>query len=476
METKNSISSTSTLLDGNNPLDLKVIYQPISDLKLRSNNPRTHSPNQIEQLVKSITLFGFTNPILVDEDNTVIAGHGRVFAAQKLDMKKAPTICLSGLSEAEIRAYVIADNKLAENAGWDEDLLALEFSYLSELDIEFDLTVTGFETAEIDLLIEPVIEEVENIDELSSEAFNKPPISKLGDLWLLGKHRVLCGDATKSKDYSTLLDEQHAQLIFTDPPYNVPVQGHVSGLGAIKHDEFPMASGEMSKEEFKEFLSDVFRNLIQFSVSGSIHFVCIDWSHLSEMLSAGELYSELKNVCVWVKANGGMGSLYRSQHEFILIFKNGSAPHINNILLGKFGRYKTNVWQFAGANSFHEDRMEELHMHPTVKPLEMVKSAIQDCSNLGDLVLDPFGGSGTTLIAAEHANRVAYLMELDPRYVDVTLKRFIKITGLEPVLATTGQTFLKVANEREVLTSKTDEIIITNSNDELLNKSEKKEI
>lgn len=473
----NKYSSTSILLENSNPSDLKIQYKPITDLTLRPNNPRTHSSKQVEQLVKSITQFGFTNPILVDKNNNVIAGHGRILAARKMGLETAPTTCLSGLSEAEVRAYVIADNKLAENAGWDEKLLAIEFNYLSELDINFDLSITGFETAEIDLLIEPVIEE-EDVGDLFSEDFESTPITELGDVWVMGKHRIFCGDATKNESYSTLLNGQNAQLIFTDPPYNVPVNGHISGLGKVQHNEFPMASGEMSTDEFKDFLSSVFQNLVQFSASGSIHFVCIDWRHLTEILTAGEVYSELKNICVWVKANGGMGSLYRSQHEFILVFKNGSAPHINNIQLGKYGRYRTNVWQFAGANSFHDDRMDELNMHPTVKPVEMIKSAIQDCSNIGDVILDPFGGSGSTLIAAEHANRVAYLMELEPHYVDVTLKRFMKLTDIEPVHEKSGLRFSDISKEREKLTESGSDIetVTTTVQDSLPNELDQKEV
>jgi len=366
-----------------------------------------------------------------------------------LGITAVPTIRLENLSESQLRAYVIADNKIAECAGWDEEILAIEFETLLALDLEFDVTVTGFETAEIDLLVEHCDEDEDDLSELFPESHQYTPISKIGDLWLLGSHRLYCGDATKAQSYISLLGETKAQLIFSDPPYNVPIQGHVSGLGKAQHQEFQMASGEMTREEFTNFLRSVFDHLTNFSTPGSIHFHCMDWRHQQEILTAGHQYSELKNLCVWVKNNAGMGSFYRSKHELIFVFKNGSAPHINNVELGKHGRYRTNVWEYAGANSFHDDRMDELEMHPTVKPVAMVKDAILDCSQHGDAILDPFGGSGTTLIAAEQAGRIAYLMELDPLYMDVILKRYLKQTGVEPILEKTGQTFTDLISDKE---------------------------
>ncbi len=428
---------------------LEIYYQQLDALLLRENNPRTHSPKQIRQIVKSIQKFGFTNPILLDNENKVIAGHGRIAAATLLEMTEVPTICLDGLSEAEIRAYVIADNRLAENAGWDEELLALEFEYLGELDIDFDLTITGFETAEIDLLIEHVNDEPDPADDIPPPDLEYNAVTQMGDLWLLDGHRVYCGDATESNSYVLLMGSDRAQQIFTDPPYNVPVNGHVSGLGKTKHPEFVMASGEMSQEQFTNFLSHFIEHLISYSSDGSMHYICMDWRHLPELLTAAQSYDEFKNLCVWVKDNAGMGSLYRSQHEMVLVFKNGTAPHINNVELGKYGNYRTNVWQYTGANSFHGSRMDDLAMHPTVKPVAMVKDAILDCSNRGDIILDPFGGSGTTLIAADQCRRRGYLMELDPHYVDVILQRYQVLTGVEPVHEQSGLSFSDVSNLRQ---------------------------
>ncbi|HET9063061.1 MAG TPA: DNA methyltransferase, partial [Candidatus Binatia bacterium] len=429
---------------------MEIRYIPIGALKARSRNPRTHSEKQIGQITESVDRFGFTTPILIDADQTVIAGHGRIEAAKRLGMTELPTIRLDHMTEAEIRAYVIADNKLAELAGWDDELLAAEFQYLADLDLEFDLTVTGFETPEIDLLINlGQSSEPDEADEIPAIDPDRPAVTRTGDLWHLGRHALLCADATKAESFGRLLGRKKAQTVFIDPPYNVPISGHVCGMGRVKHREFAMASGEMSAAEYASFLAETFRHLSAFSADGSIHFVCIDWRHVADVISnAKGFYSELKNICVWTKDNGGMGSLYRSQHELICVFKNGTAPHINNVDLGRYGRYRTNVWHYPGVNTLREGRMDDLAMHPTVKPTQLVADAILDCSKRGAAVLDCFGGSGTTLIAAEKAGRRGFLIEIDPVYVDVTIERFSKLTGTDGVHAETGRTFTEMRAER----------------------------
>ena len=421
---------------------LAVDYQPLSSLIARKSNPRTHTKKQIRQIAESIKRFGFTNPVLVDSDNTIIAGHGRVEAAKLLRIESVPVIHLSDLSEAEIRAYVIADNKLAENAGWDRELLAIELHGLSELKLDFDLTVTGFETPEIDLLLTSIKPDEPDSADHAPKPDDRPAISCLGDLWILGRHRLLCGDATKAESFKALLGGQKAQMIFTDPPYNVPIDGHVCGLGQIKHAEFVMASGEMSEAEFVSFLQTVFKHLAGFSSDGSMHFIFMDWRHTFEVMTAARTaYSDFKNLCVWNKTNGGMGSLYRSKHELVFVFKNGSAPHINNVELGKHGRYRTNVWDYAGVNTLGAERSEALAMHPTVKPVSLVADAILDCSTRDGIVLDCFGGSGTTLIAAERVGRQARVMEFDPKYVDTIIERYQQLTGDEAMHAASKVTF-----------------------------------
>ena len=404
---------------------LKVNQIPIRLLNPDPRNARIHSKQQIEQIAASIGEFSFVNPILIDERDRIIAGHGRLAAAQLLGLDPVPAIRLCHLSDAQKRALALADNKLAENAGWNEEVLAQELHYLSEIEVDFDVTVTGFSTAEIDLLVEGLATEE---DDPKAEQVPEPPpreevLVQHGDLWQLGGHRLLCGDARSAADFERLLADRPAQVVFTDPPYNVPIDGHVCGSGQVRHREFAMASGEMTEAQFTAFLEQALGNLAAHSADGAIHFICMDWRHLSELLSAGRrVYSELKNVCVWVKDNAGMGSLYRSQHELVLAFKNGTAPHINNIELGRHGRNRSNIWSYPGVNSLRPGRLDELRMHPTVKPVALVADAIKDCSKRGGIVLDGFAGSGTTIIAAEKTGRRACAMEIDPVYVETAIR------------------------------------------------------
>ncbi len=428
-----------------------VIEQvPVAGLRPYSRNARTHSAQQIAQIAASIRTFGFNNPILVDKDNVIIAGHGRVEAAKQLGLYMVPVIRLEHLSEDQKRAYILADNRLAEKAGWDREILKIELQHLVLVDAGFDVSITGFEMAEIDVLID------EGQDAGKDDPADKvpaiepgPAVTRLGDIWNIGRHRLICGDATDSATYARLLDGATAQMVFTDPPYNVKIDGHVGGLGKVKHREFAMASGEMSEAEFTAFLCLVFVALARYTFDGAIHFVCMDWRHVGEVLaSAKTAYGELKNICVWAKSNGGMGSLYRSQHEFVFVFKSGTAPHINNVELGKHGRYRTNVWSYAGVNSFGANRDADLAMHPTVKPVALVADAILDCSKRNGIVLDAFAGSGTTLVAAERTGRRGHAIELDPHYCDVIVRRLARLAGLEAVHAITGETFSAVASRR----------------------------
>jgi DNA modification methylase len=430
--------------------DLKVTYRNPGALKPRATNSRTHSKKQIRQIAGSIERFGFTNPVLIDHKGGIVAGHGRIEAAKLLGTEKVPTIQLEDLTEAEIRAYVIADNKLAENAGWDRELLAIELQGLIELDIDFDVTITGFEMPEIDILIGELDADVEDdpANEVP-EVGNGPPVTRPGDIWCIGKHRLICGDSTKPDIYSRLLDGAVAQMVFTDPPYNVPIDGHVSGLGKVRHREFSMASGEMTENEFTVLLATVFENLANQSSDGAIHFICMDWRHMGEVIKAGnDAYTELKNLCVWAKTNGGMGSLYRSQHELVFVFKSGTGPHINNVELGKHGRYRTNLWSYAGINGFGKDRDTLLALHPTVKPVALVADAILDCSKRRSIVLDAFAGSGTTLVAAAKTGRRGYGIEIDPRYCDVIVRRLAAVVDIEAIHAESGKTFSEIKRLR----------------------------
>jgi DNA modification methylase len=371
-----------------------------------------------------------------------------VAGAKLRGMKEVPVIRLPHLSPEQRKALVIADNQLALNAGWDTDRLAVELKSLIEID--YDVTVLGFEQATIDILNgDAAAKANDNGPEEDIPLLQPSEVSRPEDLWVLGEHRLLCGDCLDERAYSLLLGEDQADLVFTDPPYNVAVNGHVSGLGRAKHAEFAMASGEMSEAEFIQFLAD-FLKLTRASVrDGAILFVCMDWAHLFELQSAArQVGLTQKNLCVWSKVNGGMGSLYRSKHELVGVYKAGSAPHVNNVELGKHGRYRTNVWEYAGANSFRAGRMDDLAAHPTVKPVALVADAILDCSRRRDIVLDPFSGSGTTILAAEKTGRRARAIEIAPSYVDVGVRRWQAFTGRVAVLAATGQSFEEVQAER----------------------------
>jgi DNA modification methylase len=428
---------------------MQIEYTPVRELRPHPNNPRTHSKKRLRQIANSIEQFGFCNPILIDDGKQVIAGWGRAQASKLLGIDAVPTCRLSHLREADKRAYLLADNRLAEKAGWDRELLAIELQGLIELDVDIELT--GFEMAEVDLILEEAREASSAPSGPEDQAPEPSPgraVSQTGDLWLLGSHHLLCGDVRDKAAYDQLLAGAQAEFIFTDPPYNVAIDGHVSGLGRIRHREFMMASGEMTETEFTAFLETVFGLLVANSVDGSIHQICMDWRHAWEMLAAGRaVYSELKNLCVWNKSNAGMGSFYRSKHELVFAWKSGTAAHVNNFELGQHGRHRTNVWDYAGVNTM-TGRREDLAMHPTVKPTGLVADAIKDCSRRGGLVLDPFCGSGTVLIAAERTGRKARALEIDPLYVDVAVRRWQSYSGKPAILAQSNEPFESIEKQR----------------------------
>jgi DNA modification methylase len=425
----------------------QIVTMPVRELRPNKRNARTHSKKQIRQLANSIVRFGFTCPVLADENGNVIAGHGRLLAAADLELKHVPVIVTTGLSDAEKRALALADNKISDNAGFDRKILAAELGELALLlpEINLDISITGFDPAEIDALANDFMDpERDPADEIPAPD-NAKATSQIGDLWALGRHRLLCGDACDDSAVRQLMGRELATMLFGDTPYNLRIGGIV-GRGSIKHREFAHASGEMSPAQFTDFLTRWMRLAARHSEDGSIHYVCIDWRHQAEMLTAGnDVYGELKNVVVWAKTNAGQGSFYRSQHEFIFVFKNGDAPHQNNVELGKHGRNRSNVWTYAGVNTFRATRMDELSVHPTVKPVALVADAMRDCSRRDDIVLDPFMGSGTTILAAERVGRRAYGLEIDPLYVDAAIRRWQSFTKRDAVLDATGQTFDEVA-------------------------------
>jgi DNA modification methylase len=409
---------------------LAVIYRPLSDLIPDPRNARTHPKRQVDQIQASIAEFGFTNPILADPEGHVIAGHGRLQAARGMGLAEVPVITLSGLSDAQKRALRIADNKIALNAGWDLEILQLELSELSSLDIDIDLTLTGFSTGEIDVILTPTADPDDEVVPPARAA----PRTKPGDIWILGEHRVGCGDSRDAGFLQGVIgDGARVDAAFLDPPYNVRIGGHAVSAGS--HREFAMASGEMSETEFRAFLSDTLGAAARVSRDGAVHFVCMDWRHMDSVSTVGAaLYGARLNLCIWNKSNAGMGSLYRSKHELVFVYRVGTAAHLNMVELGKHGRNRTNVWDYASVNSMRGSRREDLALHPTVKPTGMVADAIQDVTRRGDLVLDLFLGSGTTLIAAERTGRRFRGLDIDPAYVDVAIERWAAQTGLEPRL------------------------------------------
>jgi 16S rRNA G966 N2-methylase RsmD len=438
-----------------NQQPLVITYRRIEELKPDPANPRRHSTKQIRQIANSIKSFGFNAPIAVDHDDNVVFGHGRLLACRLLGWTEVPTLRLDHLSPAQARAFMLADNRLAELADWDDRRLAQHLKELSQLVLDFSIEDTGFEIGEIDLRIASLdlMPGADDPADLLPELPAGPPISKIGDLWVLGRHRLLCGSALDAAAFAALTGEERAATVFTDPPYNVPIDGHTSGLGAIHHRPFPMACGEVGAAEFTAFLAAALGNLATFSVDGSVHFICMDWRHLEELLAASRnAYDGTLNLCVWTKTNAGMGSFYRSQHELVFVFKHGRRGHRNNVQLGRFGRHRSNVWTYPGANSFarHGEEGNLLALHPTVKPVAMVADAILDCTARGDIVLDAFVGSGTTIVAAERTGRRCHAIELDPGHTDTTVRRWQALTGDAARHAANGRSFDDLAAEAEM--------------------------
>jgi DNA modification methylase len=434
-------------------MDMKVECLPIDDLVEPPRKFREHSKRHIAALKGSILQFDITKPILVNQDKVIVAGHGVWKAAKELGRETIAVLFLNHLTPEQIRLYRLADNQIGTMSTFNDELLCLELGELSDLSLEFnfDLEVTGFSSAQIDqILLSSSLGENSGPIEADEEVDlpTDPPISREGDLWILGNHRLYCGNSLEEASYLALMAGELAQMVVADSPYNVPVRKNVSSRKQAR--EFAFASGEMSSEEFIDFERAIFRHCVQNSIDGSIHYQFIDWRHVYEMLAAGrEEYNELKNILVWNKTNASRG-FYRSQHELICVFKNGTADHICTFVIEEGARYRTNVLTYPGCNTFRSGRDEDLAAHPTVKNLSLIADLLRDCSERNGIILDPFGGSGTTLLAAELTGRRARLIEIDPQYVDVTVRRWEKRTGREAVLEATGQTFAEVAEERAI--------------------------
>jgi DNA modification methylase len=426
-----------------------IVRVPIQRLRPSTGHARLHSDAKIIGLVAAIRRFGFVEPILVDQDFTIISGMARWMACQAMGVAEVPVIVISHLSAVEVRALRIALGRFPEWATWDHDQLRVELPAIVADLPDLSMQEIGFTVQEVDRLIAPPSEQDQDpADEVPDADNNMSVISREGDLWRLGQHLVLCGDALKAESYDRLLGSTAVRMVLTDPPYNVPINGHVTKrIG--KFDEFAMASGEMSNDQFREFLRKAYLQIARAAVPGAIAYFFIDWRHARVMQEAADgVFFEFKNHIVWVKDAPTLGAFYRSQHEFVLVFKIADGKHINNFALGQHGRTRSNVWQYAGMSSFGSGRDEALELHATPKPVAMLVDAILDCSNPGDLVLDPFGGSGSTLIAAQRAHRRARLIEISPTYVDTIVRRWEHFTGEQAVLVDTNQTFAEITRRR----------------------------
>ena len=434
-----------------------IEYVPVGDLKPDPHNARKHPESQINLLVASFRQFGFVGVITIDEANVIISGHGRYQAAQRVGMDVVPCIRVTHLTAKAKTALALADNRLGELSAWDEAALGKQLEELLTPDLDFDFEVTGFDTVDADRLLGPEpnpLARKSGTGEFSSDPDDDvppletagPSVSRSGDMWDLGVHRVLHGDALDPRSYEILLGDDVATQVVTDPPYNVPNRGHVSSR---PFREFPMASGEMSPREFSGFLTRAFSLAAGTARDGAIFHVFMDWHHLVEMQTAiRDAGLEVKNLCIWAKPSAGMGSFYRSQHELIFVLKHGTAKHINNFGLGARGRNRSNVWRYPAVRGVRRGVNDPDGGHPTVKPVALVMDAIRDCSRRNDIILDPFGGSGTTLIAAERVGRRGRLIELDGHYVDLIIRRWQAVVKRPATRVSGGQPFDQIAANR----------------------------
>jgi DNA modification methylase len=449
-ETCDKVSFHHTLASAVEPsVPNRIELAPIDTLRPNSRNSRTHSKKQIRQIASSIRTFGFLSPLVVDAGGIVLAGNGRLQAARLEGLTHIPVIRVDHLTTAQKRAYVIADNRIAEQAGWDREILSIELGELIDLlpAEGLDISLTGFEIPEIDLLMADMAAPKVGPED-TPPPLPKKPVTRRGDLWQLGKHRLLCGDARVAGDFTRLMNGAAAAAVFCDPPYNLRARA-IGGRGRIRHPDFTVASGEMQSEQFRRFLSETLSNGIRVSSDGAVHFVCMDWRHIGDLIEVGrELYGSMLNLAVWNKTSAGQGSFYRSQHELIGVFRVGAQQHQNNVELGRYGRNRSNVWTYPGVNTFGRGRMDAVAIHPTVKPVALVSDALLDCTSRGDVVVDQFAGVGTTILAAEKVGRVAYAIEYELRYVDAALGRWQKMTKLEAVLAGDGRTFEEIKEHR----------------------------
>lgn len=426
-----------------------IIDLPIEKAIFYDDNPRLHPERQITMIEASIRKFDMVNPILVTPNNEIIAGHGRVIAARRLGMKSIPAIMLPHLSEAEVKAFRVADNAIALKGEWSIELLAQEIELVASLDLDFDPIEIGMETGEIDFLISSTKQKATTQlpPALVAEPDRSTPaIARIGDVFTIGRHIIVCGNSIDPKVYHSAMGSRLADAVISDMPWNLPAKA-ISGLGAIKHRDFLMAAGEMSAPEFAAFTETVLSNQAMFAKPGALCFQFINWRSVDVVIAGGKKnVGDLVNICVWVKPSGGMGSLWRSRHELVCVFRVQGGKSKNNVELGKHGRNRSNVWEYASPSGFGPER-QKLKLHPTCKNEKMIGDAIMDCTDRNDLILDAFLGSGTTILAAHETGRIGVGIELDPYYVDLAVGRISVATG-ETAIHTDGRSFDQLRAER----------------------------
>lgn len=432
-------------------LRLQIEYLSPASLIANELNPKLHPDRQINALVRAINTVGFIAPVIIDRNNGIVAGHARVLAALKASIKMIPAVRVEHLSDHQLRALMLADNRISELGTMDQHLLAENLKLLTVEGIDLNVEdATAYTFGEIDMALGAAGAVAdEDPDDAPVPIEPGPAVNRPGDLWdLARRHRLICGSSLEPIIWAQLLDGDKATMSCSDFPYNLKICGNVSNRAGVR--EFAMASGEMDREQFTAFETNVFANIAAHSEPASIHFAFSDWRHLAEMQTAGEaVFSELKNVCVWDKGRGSMGSLYRSQHELIFVWKLGRGPSRNNVQLGRFGRNRSNVWTYPGVNTFrHSDEGDLLALHATPKPVRMIADAILDVSGRGDIVIDAFLGSGTSIIAAERVGRRCFGIEIDPHFADIIVRRFERHSGEAAIHVPSGKTFAEIAAER----------------------------
>jgi hypothetical protein len=435
---RSQVKPTASIARGNGFIlsrDLNPHRVAVAGCRPLGRETRKHPPAQVRKLAANLERFGFVLPILTDAQGRVVAGWAQVLAARQLGLNEVPAVSLTDLSDAELRMLRLALNRIADDGTWDRQALALEFSEILQLAPQIELESSGFEMSEIEVLLKDSSDHDQD-DELPPIDAAATPVTRPGDLWVLGEHHLLCGDALRAESYARLMETDKGQMVFADPPYSVPIQDHGSDLAAAS--DVAVASGEFSPSAYQAFLRTALGHAAQHSNDGAIHYVCTDWRHQRELVAAGdEVYGELLNICVWTKGQTGNGSLYRSQHELVFVFKVGKGVH--NVPLGRDGRHRSDVWDYVSDNGLNGSA--DINLAPTVKPVALIADAMRDCSNRGGLVIDPFGGVGTTLIAAEQSNRRARVIELNPILVDASIERWQRLTGGTARHADTGRAF-----------------------------------